>query len=107
MCYFFCYDYSIINYDTLCFAMIILYHKFPCVMSNKISESESESYCELIKRHMLRMAKPCALLGGFGGMPPPPQFFLKWCNLVRFGEYFDQILSLKNFKNYHFVYKNF
>ena len=22
---------------------------------------------------MLRMAKPCALLGGFGGMPPPPE----------------------------------
>ena len=46
---------------------------------------------------MLRMAKPCALLGGFGGMLPRENF-LKWCNLVRFGEYFDQILSLKNFK---------
>ena len=43
---------------------------------------------------------------GFGGMPPRENF-LKWCNLVRFGEYFDQILSLKNFKNYHFLYKNF
>ena len=53
---------------------------------------------------MLRMAKPCALLGGFGGMPPR-EMFLKWCNLVRFGVYFDQILSLKNFKNYHFLYK--
>ena len=31
--------------------------------------------------------------------------FLKWCNLVRFGVHFDQILSLKNFKNYHFLYK--
>ena len=30
---------------------------------------------------MLRMAKPCALLGGFGGMPPRENF-LKWCNLV-------------------------
>ena len=53
---------------------------------------------------MLRMAKPCALLGGFGGMPPE-KIFLKWCNLVRFGVYFDQILSLKNFKNYYFLYK--
>ena len=55
---------------------------------------------------MLRMAKPCALLGGFGGMLPRENF-LKWCNLVRFGVYFDQILSLKNFKNYHFLNKNF
>ena len=55
---------------------------------------------------MLRMAKPCALLGGFGGMLPRENF-LKWCNLVRFGVYFDQILSLKNFNNYHFLYKNF
>ena len=38
--------------------------------------------------------------------PPPRENFLKWCNLVRFGVYFDQILSLKNFKNYHFLYKN-
>ena len=50
---------------------------------------------------MLRMAKPCALLGGFGGVHPR-EIFLKWCNLVRFGVYFDHILSLKNFKNYHF-----
>ena len=33
----------------------------------------------------------------------PQEIFLKWCNLVRFGVYFDQILSLKNFKNYHFL----
>ena len=46
---------------------------------------------------MLRMAKPCALLGGFGGMPPRENF-LKWCNLVRFGVYFDQILYLKILK---------
>ena len=55
---------------------------------------------------MLRMAKPCVLLGGFGGMLPRENF-LKWCNLVRFGVYFDHILSLKNFKNYHFLYKKF
>ena len=47
-----------------------------------------------------------AKLGGFGGMPPRKNF-LKWCNLVRFGVYFDHILSLKNFKNYHFLYKKF
>ena len=46
-----------------------------------------------------------ALLGGFGGMLPRENF-LKWCNLVRFGVYFDKILSLKNFNNYHFLYKN-
>ena len=48
----------------------------------------------------------CALLGGFGGMLPRENF-LKWCNLVRFSVYFDQILSLKNFKNYHLLYKKF
>ena len=50
---------------------------------------------------MLRMAKPCALLGGFGGMLPRENF-LKWCNLVRFGVYFDQILSLKNIQKLQF-----
>ena len=52
------------------------------------------------------MAKPCALLGGFRGTPPEKLFF-KWCNLVRFGVYFDPILSLKFFKNYHFLYKKY
>ena len=51
---------------------------------------------------MLRMSKPCALLGVFGGMLPRENFF----KMVRFGVYFDQILSLKNFNNYHFLYKN-
>ena len=63
-----------------------------------------EATCCAWRSDMLRMAKPCALLGGFGGMLPRENF-LKWCNLVRFGVYFDQILSLKNFKNYHFLYK--
>ena len=31
------------------------------------------------------------LLGGFGGMLPRENF-LKWCNLVRVGEYFAEIL---------------
>ena len=45
-----------------------------------------------------------ALLGGFGGMLHRENFF-KWCNLVRFGVYLDQILSLQNFKSYYFLYK--
>ena len=53
---------------------------------------------------MLRMAKPCAMFGGFGGMLPRENF-LKQCNLVRFRVYFDQILSLFFFRNYHFLYK--
>ena len=32
---------------------------------------------------MLRMAKPCALLGGFGGMLPPRKFF----KTVQFGAF--------------------
>ena len=58
----------------------------------------------MLQSDMLRMAKPCALLGGFGGMVPRENF-LKCCNLVRFGVYLDQILSLKSFNNYHFLYK--
>ena len=34
------------------------------------------------------------LLGGFGGMFPRENF-KKWCNLVRFREYFAKILSKK------------
>ena len=41
---------------------------------------------------------------GFGSMLPRANF-LKWCNLVRFRVYFDQILYLFFFKNYHFLYK--
>ena len=29
-----------------------------------------------------------------------PRIFFKWCNLVRFGVYFDPILSLKVFKSF-------
>ena len=36
----------------------------------------------------------------------PPQFFFKWCNLMRFGVYFDQILSLQTLKITIFLYKN-
>ena len=34
----------------------------------------------------------------------PPRIFFK---MVQFGVYLDQILSLKNSKNYHFLYKKF
>ena len=46
-----------------------------------------------------------ALLGGFGGMLAR-EFFFKWCNLVRFGVYLDQILSLQNFKSIIFYIKS-
>ena len=36
----------------------------------------------------------------------PPRIFFKWCSLVRFGVYLDQILSLKYFKNYYFYINN-
>ena len=41
----------------------------------------------------LHVAKPCTLLWGSGVCPP--RIFFKWCNLVCFGAYFDQILFLK------------
>ena len=58
----------------------------------------------MLRSDMPRMAKPCALLGRFGGMHPREKF-LKRCNLVRFRVYFDQILSLFFPENYHFLYK--
>ena len=42
---------------------------------------------------------------GGSGACSPEKFFLKRCNLVRFRVYFDHILSLFFFKNYHFLYK--
>ena len=51
---------------------------------------------------VLRVAKRRAFVGGFGGMLPREKKF-QWCNLVRFGVYLDQILSLENFKNYYFL----
>ena len=59
---------------------------------------------------MLRMAKPCALLGGFGGMLPRENF-LKRCNLVNIldthllwgisrEEIFENLLRLMRFGVY-------
>ena len=53
---------------------------------------------------MLRMAKPCALLGGFGACSPEKIFLngaiscVLGCILIRFCLYFF-------FKNYHYLYK--
>ena len=47
------------------------------------------------KRHAAR-GFATRLLGGFGGMLPRENF-KKWCNLVRFREYFAKILSKKYF----------
>ena len=42
-------------------------------------------------RDELRGATRPVFLGGFGGMPPPPQKKkFKWCNLVSFGVYLDR-----------------
>ena len=65
----------------------------------------SDSGICMSRSDMLRMAKPCVLLGGFGGMLPRENF-LKRCNLVRFRVYFDQILSLFFSKNAIFYIKN-
>ena len=50
---------------------------------------------------MLRMAKPCILLRGFGGMLPRENF-LKRCNSVRFRVNFDPNLSLFFFQKLPF-----
>ena len=55
------------------------------------------------KRHAAH-GEAMRIARGFGGMLPRENF-LKRCNLVRFRVYFDQILSLFFFKNYHFLYK--
>ena len=47
------------------------------------------------------MSQTCTLLEGFGGMLPQENF-LKWCNLVRFGLYLDQILTLNFFQKVPF-----
>ena len=52
------------------------------------------------KRHAAH-GKAMRFARGFGGMLPRENF-LKWCNLVRFGVYFDQILSLKNIQKLPF-----
>ena len=43
------------------------------------------------------------LLGGFGGMLP--RIFFEWCNLVRFGAYFQKIFTFKKSKNIIFIQK--
>ena len=48
-------------------------------------------------RDVARVVKRRALLGRSGACPSSRNFLIKLCNLVRFGVYLDQILSLKFF----------
>ena len=65
---------------------------------------EKWGYLHGASRHAAR-GFATRLLGGFGGMLLRENF-LKWCNFVRFREYFAKILSKNNLKNSHFLYKN-
>ena len=56
------------------------------------------------KRHAAH-GKAMRFARGVRGHVSPRNFF-KWCNLVRFGVYFDQILSLKISKITIFYIKN-
>ena len=47
-------------------------------------------------RDVLRALR-AALARGVQGHAPPREIFFKWCNLVCFGVYLDQMLSLKKF----------
>ena len=47
------------------------------------------------------------LARGVQGHAPPPRNFFKWCNLVRFGVYLDQILSVNFFLKLAFFISNF
>ena len=62
--------------------------------------SEKWGYLHGAKRHAAR-GEATRLLGGFGGMLPRENF-KKWCNLVRFREYFAKILSKNNLKKLSF-----
>ena len=44
------------------------------------------------------------LLGGFGGMLPPPKIF-ELCNLVRFAAYFHKFFTFKKSRNIIFLQK--
>ena len=63
---------------------------------------EKWGYLHGASRHAAR-GEATRLLGGFGGMLPQENF-KKWCNLVRFREYFAKIMSKKNnLKNSLFI----
>ena len=57
------------------------------------------------KRHAAH-GEAMRIARGVRGMLPRENF-LKRCNLVRFRVYFDQILYLFFFRNYHFLYKKY
>ena len=52
-------------------------------------------------------ARSASLLKGGSGACSPKNFFFLMVQFGAFSVYLDQILSLKNFKNYYFLYKIF
>ena len=64
---------------------------------------EKWGYLDGAKRHAAG-GEATRLLWGFGGMLPRENF-KKWCNLVRFREYFATILSKNNLKKVIFYIK--
>ena len=65
-------------------------------MNTGRSQGRPQDLAGGVAKNFFFRCQPCALIGGVRGHAPPPEnFFLKWCNLVRFGVYLDQILSLK------------
>ena len=66
----------------------IFFFRFGNLHVAKRHAAHGEATCCAWQSDMLRMAKPCALLGGFGGMLPLENF-LKRCNFVRLRVYFD------------------
>ena len=62
---------------------------------------EKLGYLHGAKRHVAR-GRATRLLGGFGGMPHRENV-LKWCNLLRFGEYFAKNFPKKLQKYSFFI----
>ena len=68
----------------------------PAPKSIKVARGEATIFFIFINLHIA----PCDLPGDLGHAPP--RIFFKWCNFVRLGEYFDQILSYFFF-NFRFL----
>ena len=68
---------------------------------------ESGDICK-VRNAMLRVSKPRICYRGVRRSGhAPPKLKKKCCNFVRFGVYFAAILSEKNCKNVHFLYKSY
>ena len=61
----------------------IVYRGVPRIWQGGGQEFFSDLKICMSQSDMLRMAKPCALLGGFGGMSPRENFF----KMVQFGAF--------------------